>query len=177
MPPNVKFILDDVRKELLDKNIDFVFARDVLIQDWEGYTKNMFDCLRPGGRAEIQFLTWEPITDLEKKPRVKEWADYQAEAMQKAGFVTKTAVEVKELMRSTGFSEVQEQTVELPMCGKKVDPRLRRLSLEIYANQLEAISLALFFRHLKQSRVDVLLFLALVREQMEDPDTPFSWPL
>ncbi|KAM3559046.1 hypothetical protein ARSEF4850_004317 [Beauveria asiatica] len=179
VPPNVEFIVDDAEAEFRYNNIGFVFSRNVPIKDWKRLFDQVFQCLNPGGWAEIQFVGWSPREDLEAMPQLKEWTNLMAKAMSIAGFSMTSASDLKKLMQGAGFIDVREKMIGLPMNGR-VGGTLQewgKLSFEVYGKELEAISLALFCRHLGFTRETALIRLALVREEIEREGAGLSWPL
>ncbi|KAM3523254.1 hypothetical protein MY4038_008271 [Beauveria bassiana] len=179
VPPNVEFIVDDAEAEFWYNNIGFVFSRNVPIKDWKRLFDQVFQCLNPGGWAEIQFVGWSPREDLEAMPQLKEWTNLMAKAMSIAGFSMTSASDLKKLMQGAGFIDVREKMIGLPMNGR-VGGTLQewgKLSFEVYGKELEAISLALFCRHLGFTRETALIRLALVREEIEREGAGLSWPL
>ncbi len=123
VPPNCKFIVDDLENEWLynsSEAFDYIHGRALggSIKDWKSLYQQIFKHLKPGGYVEIQeYEKLESDDDPEFKnaPSAARWQDLMGEASEKFGRRINVATEMKPLMIDVGFVDVTDEV--RPVCS------------------------------------------------------------
>ncbi|KAG5304453.1 methyltransferase [Histoplasma capsulatum G186AR] len=121
VPPNVKFIIDDVEDEWGYENdpFDFIHARYLT-----GTLKNMprlleqsFACLKPGGWAEFQ--DWDAMVqsadDSTKDTSIEQYFLNTLPAFESAGYSTRPGRYLEKWMKDAGFVNIQVHKHIVPL--------------------------------------------------------------
>ncbi|QSS52071.1 methyltransferase [Histoplasma capsulatum var. duboisii H88] len=121
VPPNVKFIIDDVEDEWGYENdpFDFIHARYLT-----GTLKNMprlleqsFACLKPGGWAEFQ--DWDAMVqsadDSTKGTSIEQYFLNTLPAFESAGYSTRPGRYLEKWMKDAGFVNIQVHKHTVPL--------------------------------------------------------------
>ncbi|KAH7403098.1 S-adenosyl-L-methionine-dependent methyltransferase [Cadophora sp. MPI-SDFR-AT-0126] len=114
VPPNCRFIVDDVEDEWVYSDFDFVHGRGMAgsIKNWETLYARVLKNLKRGGYLEMQeYETWARSDDdekLENCPCIKKWQQHLDEASRAFGKRMNVAAEQKEKLVAAGFEDVTE---------------------------------------------------------------------
>ena len=120
MPPNVRFIIDDVEDEWdYPDPFDFVFGRMLVgsIGDWPKFISQSFRNLRSGGWLELQDIVMRPqcIDDtLKEDSYIQQWADGMLDATARINRYADSAIHYKQQMIDAGFINVTEVVYKWP---------------------------------------------------------------
>ena len=113
VPPNCRFIVDDVEDEWVCSNFDFVHGRGMAgsIKNWDLLYARVLEHLKPGGYLEMQeYETWIRSDDdvgLEACPFIRKWQEKVDEASRRFGKRMNVAAEQERLV-AAGFEDVTE---------------------------------------------------------------------
>jgi len=114
VPPNCRFIVDDVEDEWVYSDFDFVHGRGMAgsIKNWDVLYSRVLENLKPGGYLEMQeYETWIRSDDdvgLEGCPCIRRWQEKVDEASERFGKRMNVAAEQKENLVAAGFEDVTE---------------------------------------------------------------------
>lgn len=120
VPPNLRFLLDDVELPWwYRKPFDYIHSRHNIqgFRNWPKLLDNALAGLKPGGWIECQEFDLAPKSDDDSISRdnwmVKYW-DVVAEGLAKHG-VTSTAPQLQEMMEKAGFVNVEQRVFKTPI--------------------------------------------------------------
>ncbi|KAM0547770.1 hypothetical protein ACHAPJ_010231 [Fusarium lateritium] len=177
VPPNCLFEIDDLEKEWTwTEPFDFVFARTMTgsFADVEGFIKNAYDNIEPGGYLEMQDLTY-PITcddgTLPSNSQILRSGQLSIEASAKLGRAINLAPKYKNFFEKAGFTDVVERQFKWPINEWPKDKHYKDLGRWSYANinnGLEGLLLALFTRLLGWTADEVQVFCTAMRKELRD---------
>ncbi|KND87465.1 Malonyl-[acyl-carrier protein] O-methyltransferase 1 [Tolypocladium ophioglossoides CBS 100239] len=131
VPPNLKFVLDDVEQDWDEPvKYDLIHCRNMVgsIKDWPRLVRQMYDSLKPGGWIELQGFVNQPYSQDESLPPnnpLAQLMDGLREAGEKRGRSMEPAPSFKHWVESTGFVVVNETRFELPVGTWPKDQRFR----------------------------------------------------
>ncbi|KAI1918948.1 hypothetical protein LOZ12_004437 [Ophidiomyces ophidiicola] len=155
VPPNVRFIVDDVEEdwEYEDHPFDFIHSRYMIlaIRDMKHLIQQAFSCLRPGGWLEVQDFD-SRIHSADGSIRgtcLEHWDNSTMEAFARLGFWTRVDPQFGTLLHDVGFTNIQMKRFSIPLGNWHENKRSQQLG-ELNAKQLtevlEAASLAVLTR-------------------------------
>ncbi|KAH8655623.1 S-adenosyl-L-methionine-dependent methyltransferase, partial [Xylariales sp. PMI_506] len=164
VPPNCELVLDDIgaRHWGWDIPFDFIFTRGLgsCLTDSKHLVDQSYESLQPGGWLEIQSIDIEiNFGDGRFDPILQEFSENILKASEYAKKPLKDITRYKSLMEKAGFQNIIE---------KRYKGGLHHF--EAISTDLEGICLKLFMRHLNWSYKEVLVFCALVRASMQEPN-------
>ncbi|OAA57144.1 Methyltransferase type 11 [Akanthomyces lecanii RCEF 1005] len=186
VPPNVRFIIDDVEDEWdYPSQLDFVFGRMLVgsISNWPKLMAQSYDNLRSGGWLELQDIVLQPQCadgTLKEDSFIKKWADEMLTATANINRYADSGLFYKQQMIDAGFVNVTEVVYKWPTNTWPKNEPYRELgfwSFQNIAGELEGLSLALFTRSLGWSADSVMIFLTEVRKAMADKSVHVWWPM
>ncbi|KAF4812295.1 Secondary metabolism regulator LAE1 [Colletotrichum siamense] len=178
VPPNVKFFVEDVESPWIDDEMyDFIFVRHMLVSiaDWPKLVKNVYDHLNPGGWAEFQDMDIQYYSDdgtLTEEHETRKWNKQFVAACEEMGRTGRPGPQLKAWVTDAGFQRIAHQRFKLPMGPWPVDPHYRDVgTLNLYQllDGLEGFTLKLFCDYLGKTKEEVLVMLAKVRKELQDP--------
>ena len=120
VPPNVRFIIDDLEKEWdYPQPFDYVFGRMLVgsIGDWPKFISQSYDNIRSGGWLELQDIVLRPqcIDDtLKPDSYIRQWADNMLSATSTINRFADSGVHYKQQMIDAGFVNVTEVVYRWP---------------------------------------------------------------
>ncbi|KAK2756460.1 hypothetical protein FQN54_005353 [Arachnomyces sp. PD_36] len=178
VPPNVKFLVDDVEDEwgYEDEPFDFIHARYLVgsVKDMKRLIKQAYACTKPGGWAEFQDWDVNPYSPdgTVKGTSVERYMTLMANVFQKAGYTTLIGRHLEEWMKETGFINVGVQRLILPLGTWPKDKKYKRIgafNLVQYLETLEANAMAALTRVEGWSKQEVEVLVAHTRADAKNP--------
>ncbi|OJJ44136.1 hypothetical protein ASPZODRAFT_135615 [Penicilliopsis zonata CBS 506.65] len=172
MPPNVKFIIDNVEEDWVEPQpYDYIHSRYMAksIGDWPRLIRQAYDNLKPGGWVEFQeFENWFYSEDGTLKP------DHYAlvlikhlnEACRKIGKPLDNTLNLEGQVKDQGFINVKAEKFPVPMGGWPKDKRLKEVGRFAAINWIEGVdgfTAAPFSEVLGWSRPEIEVLNAGVR--------------
>ncbi|KAL7818341.1 S-adenosyl-L-methionine-dependent methyltransferase [Trichoderma gracile] len=177
VPPNVKFVIDDVEAEWLNgDNWDFVHLRNMIpvMKSPIALLKQAYDNIRPGGWVEIQDVDGDVHTDDDTVPDdwpLKRFTEFMLEAFAKFGTNAHAAVFGGQYLAEAGFVNIQHNYIKLPY-GTWPKDKIMRLVGMYYRTACEeffpAVG-AIHFPMLGWDKAEMEVFFMQCRQAMRDP--------
>ncbi|KAK8851018.1 Secondary metabolism regulator LAE1 [Apiospora arundinis] len=176
VPPNVKFLVDDVEDTWLNgDNIDFVHMRNMIpiLSSPVALLKQVFDNLKPGGWVELQDVDGAVHCDDGTLPSdwpLVKFCDLMVEAFAKLGTRSHAAMFGGNYLHEAGFVNIQHRTAKLPYGTWPADKTTRlvglyyRTAAEDFFPAMGAIQMPL----LGWSKEEMEVFFAQCRSCMRD---------
>ncbi|KAI9838376.1 MAG: hypothetical protein M1819_005644 [Sarea resinae] len=172
VPPNVRFVVDDVESEWLGQPYDFIHSRYMAgsILDWPRLARQCYENLNPDGWVEFQDFDLEVFSEDGSIPadnKVVEFYRLLLEACDKINRTASPGRHIKKWVEDAGFQNVQERVYKVPLGPWPKDPELKQigsLNMLQFLDGLEAFSSATFTHVLGWSIEEVQVFLAQVRK-------------
>ncbi|EEP75549.1 predicted protein [Uncinocarpus reesii 1704] len=121
IPPNVRFIVDDVEEEWEydDSPFDFIHSRYMVfaIKDMKHLIQQSFNALRPGGWIEVQDFDSKINSpdDTIKGTCLEHWDKSTVDAFANMGFWTRLEPSFAELLQDAGFINIQMRKFPIPL--------------------------------------------------------------
>ncbi|KAI1343219.1 S-adenosyl-L-methionine-dependent methyltransferase [Xylariaceae sp. FL0016] len=180
VPPNVKFMVDDVESPWLHprNHFDYIHSRHTVmaIKDWDRLLRRAYEHLRPGGWIELQEIHHYPKssnnTMAPNHPVAVYWRLIN-EGLNALGINFKFTSEgrIAEVLRQAGYVNVTEQVFHVPIGTWPKNKKLKNVGLywkTILLDGAQAIALGPMTRGLRWRREQVETFLATVRKAYHD---------
>ncbi|OAA43969.1 methyltransferase domain-containing protein [Beauveria brongniartii RCEF 3172] len=181
VPPNVKFLVDDVEAEWLNgDDFDLVHLRNMIpiLKSPVNLLKQAYEHIRPGGWVELQDVDGVVHTDDNSVPKdwpLKRLTDLLVEAFAQFGTNANAAESGREYLEEAGFVNIQHNHIKLPYGTWPKDKnvaRLMRLVGMYYRTACEdflpAVG-AMHFPRMGWEKAEMEVFFAQVRQSMRDP--------
>lgn len=178
VPPNVSFLVDDAEADWVwgRDSLDFVRARHMCmaIKNWPRLLGQAYDALKPGGWIELQELRFHLECDDGTIPEgygYGRFVDLCMEGFRSFGINPLVMEKNPELLRDSGFINVDEKVWKVPIGLWPKDPKMKTIGLynrSMLIDALQAVSMAPLTRGLKWSPADVEVFLVDVRKSLMD---------
>ncbi|KAL1994930.1 hypothetical protein VTN49DRAFT_1117 [Thermomyces lanuginosus] len=172
VPPNVKFLVDDIESEWAYENnpFDFIHARNLLcsIKDFEKLIKQCYRSIKPGGWVEFQDWDGYPYSQdgSHNDTGLKQYFDEVHGAFQKAGYEVRPGVKLESLFKDTGFVNVHVEKFVAPHGVWPKDPHLKEVGTWMQAQAeagYEGIALAALTRYQKWTKEEVMILASKAR--------------
>ncbi|KAJ0347906.1 hypothetical protein KNSL1_006063 [Colletotrichum chrysophilum] len=188
IPPNVRFIVDDVEDEwLFDKDFDFIHMRNLAtwVHNLPKLLERCFANLKPGAWVETQDFNSNVNCDDGTMPDdwalIKFWALLH-EAMLKLNVDIRVAPQIGELMEQAGFVNVRKTAYKVPI-GTWPRNNILNLVGEYMRTIMEDLLGAAASKPLKtlgMTDTEIQVFLVSVRSALRDRNvhaygTYYSW--
>jgi trans-aconitate methyltransferase len=131
VPPNCKFIVDDLESPWLYKRsqpFDFVHGRALAgsIKDWPHLYRQIHEHVKPGGWVEMQEYEGKLQSDddpkLDNAPTIAKWQRLVDEATTKVGQKLDVASYQKQFMIDAGFVDVRDDVYKV--CVAQIEQSL-----------------------------------------------------
>ncbi|KAJ6788827.1 hypothetical protein PWT90_05930 [Aphanocladium album] len=177
VPPNVKFLVDDVEAEWLNgDDFDLAHLRNMIpiLKSPVNLLKQVFEHLKPGGWVELQDVDGKVHTDDNSVPEdwpLKRLTDLLIEAFAQFGTNANAADCGRQYLEEAGFVNIQHNYVKLPY-GTWPKDKLMRLVGMYYRTACEdflpAVG-AMHFPKMGWEKTEMEVFFAQVRLSMRDP--------
>ncbi|KAK2054350.1 methyltransferase domain-containing protein [Colletotrichum caudatum] len=177
VPPNVKFIVDDVEDTWLNgSDFDFVHLRNMVpvLKSPVNLLRNAYEHMRPGAWVELQDVDGQVHCDDGTLPPdwpLVRFTNHLVEAFAKFGTNSHAAVFGRQYLEEAGFVNIQHNTVKLPY-GTWPKDKTKRLVGMYYRTACEeffpAVG-AIHFEMLGWSKLEMEVLFAQCRNAMRDP--------
>ncbi|GAB1319386.1 Helix-turn-helix, Psq [Madurella fahalii] len=175
MPPNVRFIVDDIEDEWASgSGWDFAHFRSMalVLRDLQKVVDQTFRHLKPGGWIEFQDPHGMPFSDdgtMGENDVLKQFYELCVQAMAKFGMNLNLGTKVGEYLERAGFINVTCIRKKLPIGTWPRDKTMRLIGLYVRENMYQSLpSLGKAFANLGMSETEREAFAAKVRESAED---------
>ncbi|KAK3192095.1 hypothetical protein K4F52_001722 [Lecanicillium sp. MT-2017a] len=177
VPPNVKFLVDDVEAEWLNgDDFDFAHLRNMIpiLKSPVDLLKQIYEHLKPGGWVELQDVDGDVHSDDNTVPDdwpVKRFTEILIEGFAQFGTNAHAAAFGRHYLEDAGFVNIQHNYIKLPY-GTWPKDKLMRLVGMYYRTACEdffpAVG-AMHFPMLGWSKAEMEVFFAECRLSMRDP--------
>ncbi|OAA58349.1 hypothetical protein ISF_06888 [Cordyceps fumosorosea ARSEF 2679] len=177
VPPNVKFLVDDVEAEWLNgDDFDLVHLRNMIpiLKSPVNLLKQAYPHMRPGAWVELQDVDGAVHTDDDSVPKdwpLKIFTDLLIEAFAQFGTTANAAESGRQYLEEAGFVNIQHNYIKLPY-GTWPKDKLMRLVGMYYRTACEdflpAVG-AMHFPRMGWSQARMEVFFAEVRQSLRDP--------
>ena len=158
---------------------DYIHCRYLAgaIRDWPRLIEQAYTHLAPGGWVEFQDFTmkfYSTQADSTFRPgcSLDQWTSSIIEGIKILGMEPEPGPKLEGWVREQGFVNVVHQILPIPVGMWAKDKRLKEVGafdLAQFLDGLEAISLRIFTSVLGWSADEVRVFLASVRQNLNDP--------
>ncbi|KAL6883019.1 S-adenosyl-L-methionine-dependent methyltransferase [Trichoderma longibrachiatum] len=169
VPPNVKFVIDDVEAEWLNgDNWDFVHLRNMIpvMKSPVALLKQAYDNIKPGGWVELQDVDGDVHTDDDTIPDdwpLKRFTEFMLEAFAKFGTNAHAAVFGGQYLAEAGFVNIQHNYIKLPVM------RLVGMYYRTACEEFFPAVGAIHFPMLGWDKAEMEVFFMQCRQAMRDP--------
>lgn len=180
VPPNVVFEQQDCSDpdwcRPLD-SFDFIFCQSLLgsLKDYQQMLITARKYITPGTGwiecCEIDNVPWCDDNTMPPNWPLRAWSEWMVSAADQAGRPIRIAPSVKRWMEASGYVDVHEEVVKIPVGTWPARPDLKHLGRHFQTlvhDSLAASCYKLFDKVLHWSREDIELFLASVRESLQN---------
>ncbi|RDL41662.1 S-adenosyl-L-methionine-dependent methyltransferase [Venustampulla echinocandica] len=187
LPPNVRFMVDDVESEWLKpaNYYDYVHGRNTVmaIKNWPKLMATVLDHLKPGGWFELQEIYHFPQCHDNSMPvdnMVAQYWEFVAQGLANLGVNFKATLLLTDMMHEAGFTNVSTRVFHVPIGVWPKNKVLKQVGLywrTILMDGLEPIALGPFTRGLGWSKAQVDVYLVEVRKAYMDNSVHSHMPL
>ena len=188
IPPNVKFEVDDAEQSWTfpENHFDLVHTRIMngSLRSWEGFMKQSYKHIKPGGWIECQELSVDARSDdssLLPDSYIRQWCENQEK-----GFATinttllMSGQWLKDWMEAAGFVNVVIREFKIPIGTWPADPKLREMGafqLVAMLDGIQGLTVMAWVKFLGWREEEVEVFLAKVRAEWRSRKVHSYWPL
>lgn len=177
VPPNCRFVIDDLVLPWTwpENHFDFIHLRAMYgcVPDWKDLYAKVFKHLKPGGwfeDVEMDVLIESDHVEIPPHHIFREWAEMFYSGGEKLGrsFTIAKGHFLRDLMIETGFVDVVEKKVKIPLHGWPKDPKLKQAGLlaqHALDQSLEGFSMFMLTRVHGRDRDDAIVSLAAMRKE------------
>ncbi|KAK3323871.1 S-adenosyl-L-methionine-dependent methyltransferase [Cercophora scortea] len=177
VPPNVRFIVDDIEDEWASgSGWDYAHFRNmaVILRDLQKAVNQTFRHLKPGGWIEFQETWGMPFCEDGTMPSddiMVRYFELCTAAMAKFGMNVDLGPKVGEYLERAGFTNVSCVRKKMPMGTWAKDKRLRLIGLYVRELALHSLaSLGKVFANLGMSPTEIEVWGATVRAALKESD-------
>ncbi|GLA36435.1 hypothetical protein AnigIFM63309_002539 [Aspergillus niger] len=145
VPPNVKFIVDDVEKEWMESEpYDYIHCRYMAgsIRDWPRLIQQCYENLKPGGWLELQESVntlYSEDESLKGDSYMVKMMDGLKEACLRIGQTMDPAPNFEKWVAEAGFGAVHTMKFKLPIGSWPKDARLKECGSFMRVNFVEGV--------------------------------------
>ncbi|KAL1991215.1 hypothetical protein VTN49DRAFT_5719 [Thermomyces lanuginosus] len=173
VPPNVKFLVDDIESDwTYEKNpFDFIHARSLMIsiRDFGKLIKQCYRSVKPGGWVEFQ--DWDGYPTSEDGSfdgtALKRYFDEVYGAFEEAGYEARPGPKLEQWFKDAGFVNVHVEKFVVPYGIWPKDPHLKKLGAwnqaQAEANGYESGALAALTRYKQWTKEEVIVLASQAR--------------
>ncbi|KAL1991213.1 hypothetical protein VTN49DRAFT_5717 [Thermomyces lanuginosus] len=173
VPPNVKFLVDDIESDwTYEKNpFDFIHARYLMgsIRDFGKLIKQCYRSVKPGGWVEFQ--DWDGYPTSEdgsfKGTALQRYYDEVYSAFEKAGVEVRPGPKLEQWFKDAGFVNIHVEKFVVPYGIWPKDPHLKKLGAwnqaQAEANGYESGALAALTRYKQWTKEEVIVLASQAR--------------
>ncbi|KAJ5290786.1 hypothetical protein N7478_000037 [Penicillium angulare] len=176
VPPNVRFIIDDVNQEWTfpSQSFDFIHVRSLAgsVEHWPTFLQQCYDHLKPGGRIEIGEVPRVQCDDdsFPEECYFRTWENEFYRIGQIQGRIWDISSEMTGLLQGAAFENIQHTPYALPIGSWPKCPKLKEIGkwfrIQLTDSAIEGYSLALFTRYGQWKPSEVQVLLAQVRKEL-----------
>ncbi|KAL1994832.1 hypothetical protein VTN49DRAFT_1019 [Thermomyces lanuginosus] len=172
VPPNVKFLVDDIESEwAYERNsFDFIHARSlaISIRDFGKLIKQCYRSTKPGGWVEFQDWNGYPYSEDGSLDgtALQRYFDNVYGAFEEAGYDARPGVKLEEWFKEAGFVNIHAEKFVIPCGVWPKDPHFKKLGVWAQAGVeagLEGGALAALTRFKNWTKEEVLLLASEAR--------------
>lgn len=178
VPPNVRFIIDDVTQpwDFPENSFDFIHVRCLAgsITDWPDFLAQAYRHLKPGGRIELSEGRTHMVCDDGTYPETSftyKWIAEFNKISNSLGRVFDNFPAYQGLLDKAGFQTVRTHEEICPIGTWPKNPRLKEIGryfrVQFLEGAMDSYSLALFTRYGGWSTVETEVLLAHVRDEIK----------
>ncbi|KAK5127714.1 hypothetical protein LTR08_004323 [Meristemomyces frigidus] len=178
VPPNVSFEIDDFDDDWTypPASFDLIHNRfnGTAISDWPALVRKSYAALKPGAWMELVDLTNPPQSDDDTIPpnsQVCSFFDMLTDGCARIGRDVHVPRHWRTLLTEGGFTGIEERVFKVPVGGWPKDRRMKEagvFEMETLREGLPAIGMGFFTRVLGWKAVEVEVFFAKVREELDN---------
>ncbi|KAL1991244.1 hypothetical protein VTN49DRAFT_5748 [Thermomyces lanuginosus] len=172
VPPNVKFLIDDIEAEwTYEKNpFDFIHARNLVvsIRDFGRLIKQCYRSVKPGGWVEFQ--DWDGYAYSEDGSlagtNLQRYYDEVYGAFEKAGYETRPGPKLEGWFKDAGFVNIHVRKFQVPYGVWPKDPHFKKIGTWMLAAieaGFEAGALAALTRYKEWMKDEVIALASRAR--------------
>ncbi|KAL1995838.1 hypothetical protein VTN49DRAFT_704 [Thermomyces lanuginosus] len=175
VPPNVKFLVDDITSDWTYESnpFDFIHARflAVAIKDFGKLLKQCYRSVKPGGWVEFQDWDGYPTSEdgSHNGTAIKRYYDEVYGAFEKAGYEVRPGPKLEQWFKDAGFVNISVKKLAIPYGVWPKDPHLKKVGAWAQAaseaNGFEGFALAALTRYKQWTKEEVL---ALANQARDD---------
>ncbi|KAL1977291.1 hypothetical protein VTN31DRAFT_150 [Thermomyces dupontii] len=172
VPPNVKFLVDDIESEWAYENnpFDFIHARNLLcsIRDFGKLIKQCYRSVKPGGWVELQDWDGYPYSEdgSLSGTGLQQYYDNVYGAFEQAGYEVRPGVKLEQWFKDAGFVNIHVEKFVAPHGIWPKDPHLKKVGTWMQAQAeagYEGLALAALTRYKQWTKEEVMLLASQAR--------------
>ncbi|KAL1996320.1 hypothetical protein VTN49DRAFT_372 [Thermomyces lanuginosus] len=172
VPPNVKFVVDDIESEwAYERNpFDFIHARYLAfaVRDFGRLIKQCYRSVKPGGWVEFQDWDGQPFSEdgSLKGTGIERYFKEVNGAFESAGYEVRPGPKLEQWFKEAGFVNIHVEKFIIPYGIWPKDKHLKRLGVWAQAGAeagYEAGALAVLTRYKEWTKEDVMLLASEAR--------------
>ncbi|KAL1974093.1 hypothetical protein VTN31DRAFT_5653 [Thermomyces dupontii] len=173
VPPNLKFLVDDIESEWAyeSKPFDFIHARFLAlsIKDFGKLIKQCYRSVKPGGWVEFQdwdIRPFSPDGSLDGTA-LQQYYNEIIGAFEDAGYEVRPGIKLEQWFKDAGFVNIHVEKFVIPYGVWPKDPHLKKLGAWNQAqgetNGFEAVALAVLTRYKNWTKEEVTVLASKAR--------------
>ncbi|KAL1990221.1 hypothetical protein VTN49DRAFT_6060 [Thermomyces lanuginosus] len=173
VPPNVKFLVDDIESEWAYENdpFDYIHARSlsVSIRDFEKLMNQCYRSVKPGGWVEFQDWNGYPISEDGSLDGTALQRYYQEVygAFETAGYEVAPGPKLEQWFKDAGFVNIHVEKFVIPYGVWPKDKHLKKVGAwfqaQAEANGFEALAMAALTRYKQWTKEEVIALSSQAR--------------
>ncbi|KAL1991401.1 hypothetical protein VTN49DRAFT_5393 [Thermomyces lanuginosus] len=173
VPPNVKFLVDDIESDwAYEKNqFDFIHARflAISIRDFGKLIRQCYRSVKPGGWVEFQDWDGYPYSEdgSLNGTKLQLYYDEVIGAFEKAGYEVGPGPKLEQWFKDAGFVNIHVEKFVIPYGVWPKDPHLKKLGAwnqaQADASGYEGVALAALTRHKQWTKEEVIVLASQAR--------------
>ncbi|KAJ5580328.1 S-adenosyl-L-methionine-dependent methyltransferase [Penicillium hispanicum] len=178
VPPNLRFIIDDVNQEwsFPPNSFDFIHVRLLMgsVEHWPTFLRRCYDHLKPGGRLELSECDPRIKCDDDTMPdncHLQTWQNEFHRIARSQGRHWDITPELPRILQEASFEKIHTTEYLLPVGTWPKDPKLKEIGRYFRAQMvdgaIESYSLALFTRYSEWRPLEVQILLAQVCSELK----------
>ncbi|KAL2005366.1 hypothetical protein VTN00DRAFT_2577 [Thermoascus crustaceus] len=177
VPPNVRFIIDDVEDDWVDEDdpYDFIHSRflSFSIKDFPKLIKECYKCTKPGGWVEFQDFdaTCRSEDGTTVGAAIEDYYRLIIDGFESQGYDTRPGPKLEGWFRDAGFVDVKAEKIRLPLGTWPKDKRFKTIgawNLMQVESGFEAAAMALLTRFHGWSTDEVKILAARTLKDARD---------
>ncbi|EPE10687.1 umta methyltransferase [Ophiostoma piceae UAMH 11346] len=186
--PNLDLQVDDLNRRFTFETGEFDFVHSQMVAGgidsarWRSYMRDIFRVLRPGGwcqLAEIYFQAQSDNGSLTDDHALRHWSRLYLQAIGQYKD-PRAPTRLDSLLRSAGFTEIEVNVIQVPMCGWPADARMKQagcINRENVQRTLSSQAMYLFTEKLRMPYDQAQVLIAQARLEADNPAFKAYFPL